>query len=389
MNFFTSLVAIVEFVMKIVLDISYFQIERAGYGHHTTELLNTLLNYDRENEYILWGWSFSIDKKAVCKFARENVVIKLSKIPGFIKRFYFNKLKFPDVKYIVGDYDIFHSCEPLMPPIKNKKSIITIHDLAYKKFPNLFQSQVLKWDKIIAQNVYRTDSIIVPSEQTKNDVINAFKVPEDMVNAIYLPVDDKFYHSIDKLLIEKVKEKYKLLFPFILFVGTIEPRKNITVLIEAFEKLHKLKKLELHLVLVGKLGWYYKPILDRISKSSIKNKIHLLHYIPLDDLVAIYRLAEFLVYPSIYEGYGVPVLEAMASGTAVITSRSSSLIEIAGDSALFFEPSDSDKLRDAILNLCEDTNLKKNLINKGLERIKKFDRKTAAEKILSIYKRII
>ncbi len=161
------------------------------------------------------------------------------------------------------------------------------------------------------------------------------------------------------------------------------------MLIEAFEKLHKLKKLELHLVLVGKLGWYYKPILDRISKSSIKNKIHLLHYIPLDDLVAIYRLAEFLVYPSIYEGYGVPVLEAMASGTAVITSRSSSLIEIAGDSALFFEPSDSDKLRDAILNLCEDTNLKKNLINKGLERIKKFDRKTAAEKILSIYKRII
>lgn len=375
--------------MKIVLDISYFQVKRAGYGHHTTELLNTLLKYDNENEYTLWGWSFGIDKETINHINKENIQIKISRIPGFVKRFYFNKLKFPDIKFIVGNYDVFHSCEPLMPSVKNKKSIITIHDLAYRKYPQFFESNVLKWDKIISLNVHKADAIIVPSQQTKIDVISIFKVPEDKVYVLYLPVNEKFYSYQDIALMEKIREKYKLYFPFILFVGTIEPRKNIEVLVEAFEKFHNSQKSDLDLVLVGKFGWLYKPIIERINKSPIKNRIHLLNYVPLDDLVRIYKLAEFLVYPSIYEGYGVPVLEAMASGTAVITSNSSSLVEIAGDSAIFFDPSNSEQLKDQIIMLSKDSTLRKFLIDKGLERIKIFDRKKAAENVLALYKKLL
>jgi glycosyltransferase involved in cell wall biosynthesis len=374
--------------MIIAIDISYLQTKRAGYGHHTTELLNVLLKYGNEHTYTLWGWSNSLDKRSINDLKSVNVKIKTATVPGFIKRFYWNSLKFPDIQTFTGDFDIFHSIEPLMPPAKKKKVVITVHDLAYKKFPKYFNQSVLKWDKYIEQNVHKADAIVVQSQQTRNDLIEIFKVRPDIIKIINLPVNAVFHSNPNDSTKNEIKKKYNLLSPFALFVGTLEPRKNIPTLIRAFEQLHKSGASDLILVVVGKSGWLYDEIINSINNSVVKNKILYLNYLPEKDLAIIYRLATFFVYPSFYEGYGVPVLEAMASGTPVITSNNSSLKEIAEGAAMLVDPTDVEALAEAMANLSDNQSLREELSKKGLERIKLFNHKTAADKVLNIYKQL-
>jgi glycosyltransferase involved in cell wall biosynthesis len=374
--------------MRIAIDISYLQTKRAGYGHHTSELLNALLQYGGEHTYTLWGWSSHIDKIALVKFNQTNYRIKAARIPGFIKRFYWNNLKFPDIQTFTGNFDIFHSLEPLMPPTKNKKVIITIHDLAYKKFPQYFESNVLKWDISIKRNVNIADAIIVQSQQTKNDIQEFFNVKEKKIHIIHLPVNSIFSHSDVDDIKDQVRKIYNLHSPFALFVGTLEPRKNIPTLIKSFEQLHKASVSDLKLVIVGKRGWLYDEIFSAINNSVVRNKILYLDYIPETDLATIYKLAKFFVYPSIYEGYGVPILESMASGTPVITSNTSSLKEIAEGVAILVDPTKVEDLSEAMFRLSQNQSVRDELSKKGLERIKLFNHKTAADQVLNIYKQL-
>jgi len=374
--------------MKIAIDISYLQTRRAGYGHHTTELVNALLQYGSEHSYTLWGWSSSLDKLSIEKLKRSNVKIEIASIPGFVKRFYWNSLKFPDIRTFAGDFDIFHSIEPLLPPVNKKKTVLTVHDLAYKKYPQFFESNVLKWDKFINRNVHSADAILVQSQQTKNDVKEFFNVKEEKIHIIHLPVNSIFNSTADTETKSKIREKYNLRHPFVLFVGTLEPRKNIPTLIRAFEKFHKSLTSELNLVIVGKHGWLYDDIINSINNSYEKNRIHYLNYLPEIELASIYQLAQFLIYPSLYEGYGVPVLEAMASGTPVITSNSSSLREVGEGAAILVDPTSVEELADEMTRLSDNQSLRNELSKKGLDRIKLFNSKTAAEKVLNIYKQL-
>jgi glycosyltransferase involved in cell wall biosynthesis len=374
--------------MRIAIDISYLQTKRAGYGHHTTELLNSLLQYGGQHSYTLWGWSSHIDKNALALFSQPNIRIKAARIPGFIKRVYWNNIKFPDIQIFTGDFDVFHCIEPLMPPAKKKKVIITVHDLAYKKYPEYFTSSVKKWDKHIGQNVLNADAIIVQSQQTKDDLIELFNVLPDKIKTISLPVNSIFHANPYDCIKSEIRKKYNLLSPFALFVGTLEPRKNIPNLIKAFERLHKSNISDLNLVIVGKRGWLYNEIISSINNSTVRNKICYLDYTPEKNLAVIYRLATFFIYPSFYEGYGVPVLEAMASGTPVITSNTSSLKEIAEGASILIDPINVEELADAMFRLSNDQSLREELRKKGLGRIKLFTHKSAANKILDIYKQL-
>jgi glycosyltransferase involved in cell wall biosynthesis len=374
--------------MNIAIDISYLQTKRAGYGHHTTELLNSLLKYGTQHTYTLWGWSYSLDRQTISKITNRNVNVKIACVPGIVKRFYWNNLKYPNIEFFTGEFDIFHSIEPLMPPTRNKKVIITVHDLAYKKYPDFLEREILRWDKYIKRNINAADAIVVQSNQTKNDISEYFKVYENKIHIIHLPVSSIFHNNPDDVLLKIVQEKYNLQYPFALFVGTLEPRKNITTLIKAFEQLHKEKKMELHLVIVGKRGWMYDNIVSSINNSCEKNKIHYVDYISESDLTVIYKLATFFVYPSLYEGYGVPVLEAMASGIPVITSNISSLKEIASEAALLIDPNNTEELANSMLTMTENSVLRSELSKKGLERIKLFDPKTASEEVLNIYNQL-
>lgn len=374
--------------MKIVVDVSYLQKKRTGYGHYTTELLNILLKYGTENEYILFGASYKLDRDALLKFKSANVRLNIYNIPGSVKRFYYNKFRYPEISFFLGDFNIFHSVEPLVPPLKNNKLVLTVHDLAFKKFPQYFESHVLRWEKYIARNIESADAIIVQSIQTKNDLVEIFRVEKEKIHLVQLPIS-VIFNNIRNLEFENlIREKYNLYNPFVLFVGTIEPRKNIPSLIKAFEIIKKTNKIELDLVIVGKAGWKCKEIMNLMAKSEFKNEIKYLNYLEEEHLAAIYRMAMVFVYPSFYEGYGVPVLEAMASGVPVITSDTSSLKEIANGSAILVDPYNIEQIYESILKLYYDTSLRDKFSEAGMRRVKFFDAKTAAEKIFNLYNKI-
>lgn len=375
--------------MRIAFDVSYVQKKRAGYGRAALELLKSLLALDDQNRYTLHGWSYSLDLEELLKLRRENVRMFLARVPGPIRRFYWNRLRVPPVKWFVGEFDIFHGMEPLLPPVGKRKSIATLYDLSYKRYPEFFESHILRWDNSIARSLRNASAIVVPSEYTKADLLEFFKVPEDRVHVIHLPISEMFHAQTDTKHDETAVSKFGLEFPFALFVGTLEPRKNIVSLLKAFELAHREKGMMLHLVLVGKRGWLSKGIFDALASSAVRDKIHYLEYVADENIASLYRVAQFLVYPSMYEGYGLPVLEAMASGLPVLTTRSSSLKEIAEGAAMLVDPTNLDQLAHAIGELTEKEILRGELSKRGLERVKKFSAESAGKKVLDLYESLM
>ncbi len=372
--------------MKIVFDVSYIQKRRAGYGRAALELLKSLLALDDQNRYKLFGWSYSMDFAEIRKLSRENVKMSLARIPGPIKRFYWNRVRILPVTWFVGEFDIFHGMEPLLPEVGKRKSIASVYDLSYKRFPEFFEKHVLRWDNSIARSMRNASAIVVPSQHTKADLLEFFKIPEEKVHVIHLPISEMFHVRTGPDRDEAVVSKFGLQFPFALFVGTLEPRKNIVALVKAFESAHREKSMNLHLVLVGKRGWLSREIFDALDSSAVRDRIHYLEYVADEDIASLYRLAQFLVYPSMYEGYGLPVLEAMASGLPVLTSRSSSLKEIAEGAAMLVDPTNPDQLAHAIGELAHKEILRRELSKRGLERVKMFSAESAGKKVLDLYK---
>ena len=375
--------------MTIAFDVSYIQERRTGYGRASLELLRSLLSLDQENHYALHGWSYSLDNAEITKLAQRNVKISLTRIPGFVRRFYWNTLRTPSIEVFVKDFDLFHSPDPLLPPAGRKRTIATLHDLSYKKFPQFFERHVLRWDKSVARSVKSASAVIVPSEHTKSDLLEFFKIPEERVEVVYFPVSSMFHPGSDAKSDEAVGKKHGLQSPFALFVGTIEPRKNLTRLVKAFEMLHREKKSELRLVLVGKRGWLCDRIFETLAVSGVRERIQYLEYVADEELASIYRLAQFLVYPSMYEGYGFPVLEAMASGIPVITSNTSSLKEIGLGAAFLADPMNIEELAQAMQRMAETASLRMELSQRGIEQVKKFSSQTAAAKVLRLYHSLV
>ena len=369
--------------MKIAFDVSYIQTKRAGYGRFSLELLKALIEHDRENKYLLHGWSFSLDMNELLKFKGANVELRSARIPGFFKRAYWNTLRAPKLETLIGDFDLFHGAEPMLPPT-GKKKIATLYDLSYKKFPQFFESGVLDWDPYVTRTVNEADSIIVPSINTKNDLVSFFSVPPEKVRVVHLPAAKCFSPERSKEDVS-LQSRYGLGANFILFTGSLEPRKNIPLLIKAFEQVHQ-NHLDIQLVLAGKRGWLFEEIFKVLERSPAKQNIRYLDYVPEQDLAALYRSSLFFVYLSLYEGYGLPVIEAMASGTPVITSNSSSLGEIGEGAAILIDPTRVDELVAAMESLYSNPPLRQDFSLMGLSRAKEFSRAAAAGTVLDLYR---
>lgn len=371
--------------MKIAFDVSYVQRKRAGHGRCALEIVKALLAIDKRNEYLLHGWSASLDVDEIKGLKQGNVLLRVARVPGLVKRLYWNQVRFPAIERFIGDFDLFHSTDPFLPPIKRGKGVAMVHDLSQKRFPQFFERTVLRWDRFVHQAVMSADAIIVPSAQTRFDLLEMFHIPDERVHLVQYPVHDLFHREADTAADMEVKSTFHLDAPFALFVGTIEPRKNLLALVKAFEELQRVHKTDLCLVLAGKRGWMYEDIFKAIRISPSRSLIRYLKYVSDRELASLYRLAQFFVYPSLYEGFGFPVLEAMASGTAVVTSNSSSLKELAEGAALLIDPTDTAQLVHAMYTLAHDASRRAELAKAGVERAKQFSPPASAEKILSLY----
>jgi glycosyltransferase involved in cell wall biosynthesis len=267
---------------------------------------------------------------------------------------------------------------------------MSLYDLTFIKYPNYINSVVKTYTERVKHCLKWTDLVVTISESSKKDIVEYLSVEPDRIYVT--PLASRYspnYLSLDSK--EKLKQliNYDFSKPYILFVSTIEPRKNINAIISAFNYLKEKSKIEHQLILIGQKGWHHQPIFEAIEASPWNSQIHHLSYLS-DELVALfYSQADVFVYPSHYEGFGLPVLEAMTLGAPVITSNTSSLPEVAGDAALLVDPNEPTQLAEAILKVISDCQLRSKLIHKGQERAKLYSWERTAQETLKAYRSLL
>lgn len=273
---------------------------------------------------------------------------------------------------------------------RNIKKVLTVHDLTPILFPEMHTRETnMTWRSSLKFIKNRTSVMICVSESTKNDCIKLLNIPEKRLRVIPLSADEQYKPLKNKKQIhDELKQEYNIDFPFILFVGTLEKRKNVPTLLKSFYKLKK-SKVEHKLVVVGGKGWKYTKIFDLIEELNLKNEVIFTDYVSDEYLVKLYNAADLFVYPSLYEGFGLPPLEAMACGCPVITSNTSSLPEVVGDAGIMINPNDIDGLTESMLKILTDNQLREEMSRKSLERAKIFSWKKTAKETWKVYEDVL
>jgi len=281
--------------------------------------------------------------------------------------------------------DLFHATEHLLPRLKGARTVLTVHDLIFLLFPE-YHLPLNKWflNRFMPLFVRRADAIIAVSQCTKDDLIRHYAVPSEKIAVVYEGVDARFQPVTDLDALAQVQARYGLPERYILSVGTIEPRKNLTTLLEAYRTL-RAQGSELKLVIVGKKGWLYEGFFRRLRELGLEGEVVLPGFVLDGDLPALYSAAELFVFPSLYEGFGLPPLEAMACGTPVIASNASSLPEVVGEAGVLIDPRDVSGLAEAMRRVLTDERLREEMQIKGLERAKQFTWGRAAAMTLEVY----
>jgi glycosyltransferase involved in cell wall biosynthesis len=270
----------------------------------------------------------------------------------------------------------------VLPPIHPRNSIVTVHDLGYKYFPDAHKKSArvyLDWST--RWNVRAARVVIADSQATRDDIVKFYQAPADKIRVVYPAYNARVFHPTrDADAIARVRQKYALSQNYLISVGTLHPRKNYARLIEASARL----PAEYELVMVGKKGWHYDSILARAHAWGMTQRVKFLEYAPLQDLPALYAGARLAVFPSLYEGFGFPVLEAQACETPLVCSNASSLPEVAGDGAEYFDPTDVFDMVRALRRVLENPVRREELMARGRENVKRFAWARAAREILEI-----
>ncbi|MDZ7994958.1 MAG: glycosyltransferase family 4 protein [Nostoc sp. EfeVER01] len=289
-----------------------------------------------------------------------------------------------------GSPDILHGTNYSVYPCQNSLKVMNIYDLTFIKYPNYIDSVVKTYTEKVKRCLQWTDLVLTISESSKKDIIEYLKV--DPSKVYVTPLASRYYPNYLSEEIAQELEKqanYDFSKPYLLFVSTIEPRKNINTIITAFNFLKEKYKIEHQLILIGKKGWNYEPIFAAIENSPWANQIHHLNYLSNELVALFYSKADVFVYPSHYEGFGLPVLEAMTLGAPVISSNTSSIPEVTGDAAILVDPSNSIQLGEAILKVISNSQLRQELIHQGKARAKLFSWERTAKETLNAYRTII
>ncbi len=357
---------------------------RVGSSEFCFQLLLGLSKIDKHNEYFVY-----LPKKPTFDMPEETekwhyVVFssKLWTLLGLSRKLFSNRNKI----------DVFFSPTHYLPLYTPCSSAISILDVSYLHFPKLFKKKDLYQLKLWGRfSIGKASKIITISKSTKNDIIKAYSVSEDKVVVVYPGIKKVSSIEYSVLSMDRLKEKYGIKGDYILFVGTLQPRKNIVRLVEAFSRLRTKNlgiKTDLELVIVGKKGWMYEDILNAPKKLGITDRVKFLDSVSDEDLPSFYKNALCFVLPSLYEGFGLPVLEAMKYGCPVLTSNVSSLPEAGGDAALYFNPQGVEDIAKNLESIIQNPELRKELIKKGYEQVKKFSWEKTAKETLQVLEQL-
>jgi len=364
--------------MKIAYDAKRIFSSWSGLGNYSRDLVRVLATYFPDNQYLLFNKKKSERGEAILKL--PNVTF-IQTTKGTLSR----QLK-TGIDAQNKNADIFHGLSgelPLRWTPKPIKKVVTIHDLIFERYPEYYtwiDRKIHFWKFKKASN--SADKIIAISEQTKRDIIQFLKVNENKIEVVYQGCHASFKEKQSEEILKQIKEKFNLPEKFILNVGTIEPRKNLLNVVKA------LKDSKIPLVVVGaKKPKYFKLIEKEIEKNKIE--VQFLSGVSMEELAGIYKLAEIFIYPSFFEGFGIPVIEALFSETVVITSNTSCLPEAGGPDSVYVNPENVEDVRAKINFLWDNESERKRRAEKGLQFVQKFNDEVIAEEMMKIYKSLI
>jgi glycosyltransferase involved in cell wall biosynthesis len=302
------------------------------------------------------------------------------------------RLRLPlPVQWVTGPLDLFHSPDFVLPAVGRTPTILTVHDLSFMRVPQHFVLGFRDYlEGAVTRAVVKAKHILADSESTRHDLVELLDVAPEGVTVLYPGVESRFRPVEDEEALERVRTRYNLPLHFVLSLGTLQPRKNFDGLIRAFRRLLAVRGgetafAELDLVIVGGKGWMYEDILALVGDARLRGRVHLPGFVDDADLPALYTLARAFAFPSWYEGFGLPVLEAMACGTPVVAADNSSLPEVVGKAGLLVEAGDADALAAALARLLTDEALRVHLVRAGHKRARRFTWEAAAQKLLSTY----
>ncbi|MCW1888628.1 MAG: glycosyltransferase family 4 protein [Candidatus Moranbacteria bacterium] len=378
--------------MRIGIDIRCLaEGRRTGVEEYTLGLLKELLHSEGGHHFVLFFNSWSKPPRFLHALAHhDNVTIKAYRLPNKLLNFCLWYLRYPKLDRLMGGVDVvFLPNQNFAATSKHVPLVVTAHDLSFELFPRTFSWKQRIWHYLVDFRglIKRSRVVVAVSDSTKNDVVDTYGTKEAKITVIPSGYD-KNCRLIDRnseVLID-VQKRYKLPFKFILSFATFEPRKNLLSVIEAYEEFIKQNPdSQYDLVLAGSPGWEKRALYTRIRTSALRSRIHTIGFVEDADKPAVYNLASVFVYPSFYEGFGFPPLEAMACGVPVIASHSSSLPEIVGDAGILIDPYRPQEIFDAFEAILKDRELHETLRARGLERCVRYSWARTSSEVLGLF----
>ncbi|MBU0707911.1 glycosyltransferase family 4 protein [Patescibacteria group bacterium] len=357
--------------------------ERAGVGHYSYYLVKNILKQDKRNEYVLF---FDYRFQNTHEFKQKNVKIRCFPFSQYKKFLPFSYSHMLIAAFLKREkLDLYHSPANVIPYYYNGPSVVTVHDLAIYRHPEWFpRGQKFSISVLVPRSLNKALRLIAVSEATKKDIVKVFKVPQKKIQVVYEGV----LHETTKTTDLAITHKHGIKGKYLLYVGTIEPRKNLVLLVRAFSKLVKKSKAmsKYTLVLAGHRGWKSDKIFKEIKKQGLEEQVKYLDYVSHEDKLALMKHATVFVFPTLYEGFGLPVLEAMNQGTPVISSNASSVPEVTGSAAVLVNPKSETALTEAMKKVLSSSASRKKLGRNGIEQAKKFRWSKCAKETIQIYR---
>jgi glycosyltransferase involved in cell wall biosynthesis len=355
-----------------------------GIGTYVRNLLRHLARIDTATEYVL------LCRAPDCGMPAElgpNFRAVVESSPAYSVR---EQLRVP-IDLRREGVDLFHAPHYVLPPLTPCRSIVTIHDCIHLRFPQYLPNRLgyAYARASLWAATHRADRVLTVSEASKRDILRYFHVPAAKIDVIYNAIDERFGEAPDAHEVDLVRERYQLNDPFVLYAGNIKPHKNLERLIEAFHMLRRHGPPSVKLLIIGDEISKYATLRRAVHKYKLHKHVRFLGFVPDRTLAALYRLAAVFVFPSLYEGFGLPPLEAMASGTPVITSNVSSLPEVVGEAALLIDPYEPGAIAEAMRRVLTEPGLSDRLRAQGLARARTFSWERSVRRVREIYEEVL